>query len=483
MMTTDTHIIGRACHLLRKYFPFALVILIQLSCKKYIQIPPPTGELVTQTVFENSSTATAAQTVIYSQMAINGESYNLALNTGLLSDELTNWSTVPNIIQFYTNSLKAINNPGPWPANAYNYIYQANAVIAGVNNNTLLPPSVINQLVGESKFLRAFWLFYLTNLYDGVPIPTSPSYTINATLARSSSDSVYAQIVSDLKDAENLLNPNFIDASDTTMTTERTRPNAWAAHALMARVYLYQGDYADALSEANLVIGNTTLFSLCPNLNSVFLMNSSEAIWQLQVPLPSTINTPDGANFILQGTPESGANNNATISPQLESSFEPNDLRQTNWIHDTAIGGTNYYYPFKYKVFSGSQVSEYTMVLRLGEQFLIRAEANAELGNTAPALSDLNAIRTRAGLLSYAGGTDQASILTAILHERQVELFTEWGNRWFDLRRSGTINAIMGGPNGVCAAKGGIWNTDWQWYPVPQSERTSDPNLTQNDGY
>ncbi len=88
-------------------------------------------------------------------------------------------------------------------------------------------------------------------------------------------------------------------------------------------------------------------------------------------------------------------------------------------------------FPYKYKVYiNPSPVTEYRMVLRLAEQYLIRAEARAQLGNiTGPngATADLNMIRERAGLPDYSGSEDQDAVLNAILQERRVELFSEWG--------------------------------------------------------
>ncbi|WP_431217938.1 RagB/SusD family nutrient uptake outer membrane protein [Puia sp. P3] len=127
-------------------------------------------------------------------------------------------------------------------------------------------------------------------------------------------------------------------------------------------------------------------------------------------------------------------------------------------------------------------VTEYLMVFRLGEQYLIRAEARIQLGKSEGA-SDLNAIRVRAGLDVYAGSTDKASLLNAIQHERQVELFTELGHRWFDMKRTGNLDAIMGAPGNACSAKGGAWQSYKQLFPMPFADITQDQNLKQNTGY
>ena len=119
------------------------------------------------------------------------------------------------------------------------------------------------------------------------------------------------------------------------------------------------------------------------------------------------------------------------------------------------------------------------MVLRLGEQYLIRAEAEAQGNDLINAAKDLNIIRERAGLADTTT-TTSSDMLALILHESQVELFTEWGCRWFDLIRTGNVNQVM---IQVTPQKGGSWNSNDTLYPIPLSNITVDPNLTQNAGY
>lgn len=470
---------------------FSLLLIFFNSCKKFIQVSPPNTQIVTASVFNNNSTASSALTTIYSQMFTKTESYNIAYNQGLLADELTNYSTDPTEVQFYTNAMVAINPNGQW-GNGYNYIYQANAVIEALQNNGNISPAIVKQLTGEAKFIRAFWHFYLTNEYGDIPLITTTAYNVNAALARTPQAKVFTQIIQDLIDAETLLSANYVKGTDTTITTERTRPIKAAAQAFLARVYLYTQKYDSAETQASLVINNN-LFSLCQNLspltgaNSVFLINSSEAIWQLATPQPNGVDTYDGQYFILQGAPNtSGYTNSSTISPQLLNSFEAGDQRRLNWIDSIVEGSSIYYFPYKYQVYNANLGLEYTMVLRLAEQYLIRSEAEANLGDMQDAANDLNIIRNRAGLglsttLTASSNLQEAD--SAIMHERQVELFTEWGHRWFDLKRIGIINFVMGNPENVCQFKGGVWNQYDQLYPIPQNEILSDPNLIQNTGY
>ena len=313
------------------------------NCKKFIQIGPPNTLLVTTNVFNNNATATSALTAIYTQMFSSSESYNLGQNLGLLADDLTNYSTGLTQIQFYTNAMIATNSNGEW-GRAYNYIYQANAIIAALEGNSNISPSVAQQLTGEALFIRAFWHFYLTNEYGDVPLVTTTLYTVSESASRTPQGKVYAQIIKDLQDAQALLNANYVDETDTAITTERTRPTKGAAQAFLARVYLYAQpqQYDSAKFYASTVINNS-LYSLCTNLsslntqpnggnNSVFSMNSTEAIWQLYTPQPATDNTNDAQFFILQGAPSTGTYYSSTMSPQLLNSFELGDLRRSNWI-------------------------------------------------------------------------------------------------------------------------------------------------------
>jgi len=113
--------------------------------------------------------------------------------------------------------------------------------------------------------------------------------------------------------------------------------------------------------------------------------------------------------------------------------------------------------------------------LRLSEQLLIRAEAYAHSDNLPGAIADLNMVRTRAGLANTTA-VAQTDILNAIMRERQVELFCEWGNRWYDLKRTNTIDAVFG------VEKPG-WTSSAALYPVPSAEINANPFLVQNPGY
>jgi hypothetical protein len=464
---------------------FCLLSLSFSSCKKFVNVSAPITSVNSENVYTSDATAIAVLTGVYTNISAgglaNGGISAISLFPALSADELTLNATGNSMyLAYYINLLTSSNTGGSdfWN-NIYPYVYTVNGAVEGLTTASGLTPAVKQQLMGEAKFLRAFLYYLLVSLYGDVPLVTGTNYTVNQSLPRTPKAEVWQQIISDLKDAQSDLSPNFLDATLLSTTTERVRPTSWAATALLARAYLYTQDWNDAAAQSTAVINNSSMFTLAPDLDSVFLMNSTEAIWQLQ-PVIAGDNTFDALLFILPSSGPDNANYPVYLDTLLVNSFEPGDARRINWIDSVIVNGVVYYYPSKYKVNTIlAPVTEYEMVLRLAEQYLIRAESNTMIGNFTAAINDLDTVRSRAGLPGTSAG-DQTSLITAILHERQVELFTEWGHRWLDLKRTGTVGSVMGI---VTPLKGGAWNANDQLYPIPLTDMQADPNLVQNAGY
>ena len=466
-----------------------LISFIFPSCKKLVQVPPPSTSIADNTVYTSNATAIAVLTGIYAGMSepelvVAGSIPSISLFAGLSADELSLWSGSQNMVMqaYYQNALSGANGgPGSeyW-SGLYQAIYSCNIAMEGLNTSSGLTPAVKQQLMGEALFMRAFFYFYLVNLYGDLPLALTSSYQENSRLARVGTGVVYQQIVADLQAASGLLSTEFVDGTLVGVSTERVRPTKWAAQALLARVYLYMGYWSSAEQEADSVISKTALFGLS-SLSQAFLRASSgnnEAIWQLQ-PVDKGWNTEDAVAFIIPPTgPSPGS---VYLSHQLLSSFEPGDRRRVSWVDSTVAGGVVYYFAYKYKVNTyEAPVTEYLTILRLAEVYLVRSEARAEQGNLAGAAADLNLLRARAGLGPTSAVTEQ-DLLTAILHERQVELFTELGHRWLDLKRTGHVDSVM---SVVTPLKGGgAWQPYQQLYPVAPGDIQSNSALTQNSGY
>jgi starch-binding outer membrane protein, SusD/RagB family len=470
---------------LNKYFILLITLAAAFGCRKFVEVDPPSTDLVGASVFATNANAASVLTGMLADVAASSNSFfsgnnSLSVLGSLSSDELVAYDayavTDANrlVVQSYKNEL--LSSHAPYWGELYSNIYKANAAVEGIAASTGVTMEFKNQLTGEAKFIRAFCYFYLVNLFGDVPLITAADYRLNTTKTRTPVQQVYDQIISDLKDAKTLLSEDYLDATYT-VTGERVRPNKFAATALLARVYLYLGEWANSEAEATTVI-NAAAYGLNADQNEVFLMNSTEAIWQLP-PVQPERNTHDAYYFVSDGGPS--VKTPFSITSGFYNSFEAGDVRRENWVKIviTATSDT-FYYPFKYKVYQLNQpVTEYLMVLRLAEQYLIRAEARAKQDNISGAQEDLDAIRSRAGLLPTTAGTKE-ELLTAIENERHAELFTEWGHRWLDLKRTARINDVM---LTVAAQKGVEWNSNKQLFPIPVSEIQTDPNLRQNPGY
>jgi starch-binding outer membrane protein, SusD/RagB family len=326
----------------------AVIMLPVTGCKKFIEVEPPVDKLTTAAIFSNDETANAAMRGLYSDMVAflnyiaNG---GLTLYLGLSADEIRNTKTSVTYDPFTHNALSPANSvitTNIW-YKSYYHIYCANILLENLEKSVGVSAKVKSQITGEAKFLRAFFQFYLLNLFGPTPITVSTNYLVNAAPQREDSASVYKQIVNDLTDAQSILGESYPVA-------EKVRVNRWAATALLARVHLYQGQWNKAEEEASKVI-NSNAYQLSP-FNSVFLANGSESILQFYSPLNTGMVTAEGNDFI---PASSSAVPSFALTNFILDAFEPGDLRKPNWTATSTINGIAYMYPYKYKVRSGLQ--------------------------------------------------------------------------------------------------------------------------------
>jgi hypothetical protein len=443
------------------------------ACDSFVDVDLPKSQLTNVTVFEDYATANAALIDIYANIRdkgmLTGTGLGISNQLGNYADEITSTQNPNNpSLNFYNNSLLPSNTSvsGYWNI-TYNQIYAANAVIEGVAASKNLSAEQRKLLTGEALFIRALLHFYLVNIFGDVPYITQTDYKKNSTVSRTPTPEVYQNTIIDLQNA-------IADLSDpaTSSDMERVRVNKSTAQTLLARVYLYNKSYPEAANMASAVLNQEGLYGLEQNIAKVFLIGSKETIWQLQSG-NAGVNAAEASFF----TFTSGPPPLVSLSDNLVNSFASNDLRKSNWIKTISKGTNSWYHAYKYKENKSTSVSkEYSIVFRLAEQYLIRAEARAQQGDLIGAKEDLNKIRQRAGL-SDTSALSQQGILDAILQERRWELFTERGQRFFDLKRTGKLDSTLTG------SKLG-WNTTDSLFPIPESELSANPNLRpQNPGY
>lgn len=473
---------------------FLILVCAMLGgCKKLIEVNAPSTSLSSLNVYKNDETAIGVVSNIYGEMSQQNSGLNpgtsdiaaISLFAGLGADELTLYDlNNQNLLSYYSNDLKATTSPNFFD-DLYKRIFICNNVLEGLKDNTFISAGVRDQLVGECLFIRSFCYFYLVNLYGDVPLLLDTDWKANSVLKRSKTTMVYEQIEADLFEAKELLSEDFLSGTLQTLVPERVRPTKWAALALLCRVNLYTENWLSAVKYSTEILNESSRFQLSSSIADVFKSSSNEVIWSLQpvVTFP-TRNTGEGRVFWLLPDGPNATDNPVYINSQLISVFENGDFRRMpfGWIDSVIVDNKVYHFPAKYKLDESSTiVGEFAVIFRLAEILLIRSEARAHLGEITESLLDLNMVRRRAGLIDF-NTTETNTLYTAILKERQVELFTEWGHRWFDLKRLGLLDNQM---EIVVPFKSN--NLSWKPYqslfPIPKSNIDRNPRLTQNAGY
>ncbi|WP_440132937.1 RagB/SusD family nutrient uptake outer membrane protein [Chitinophaga sancti] len=362
---------------------------------------------------------------------------------------------------------------------AYTVILRANNII---NNVPLLKDGTEkekNDALGQALFVRALVHFDLLRTFSqpyaiaggsAMGIPYMTKFEVGSP-ARNTQDEVYTQLIKDLTQAKSLL------AKD---AANPYNANAYAASALLARVYLYKGDNANAVTEASTVIsaGSYTIVAAADLPDFYNVSGTKEEIFTLKVLAVETLGSDDVGKIYLK--PGYG---DIRVSPDLVKLFDTNDARYQSFIKPFT-GSAKEYENEKYYGQDGIFGLYSPKILRISEQYLIRAEANAKLGNYAVALQDLNAIRanrTQANLVNIP----DADVLANVLLERRKEMMFE-GHRYFDLLRNklDIVRNFCGDPLEL--------NTPSCTYaatsptvipPIPQREIDVNKSIVQNKGY
>lgn len=436
------------------------------SCNKFLEASPPKDQFISEYVFDNDVNALSALAGMYIKIPSYVKSEHARLMS-LYADELhfadnDTWNQ-----PFYESYLPYDNSAvnAYWNA-CYSFIYITNSCIEGVEASSKVTDSLKKQILGEALFFRAFTYFNLVNAFGEVPLVNSTKYQINATLPQFKLDTIYQFMMNDLLQSRDLLKEHY-------PTSEKIRVNKWAATALLARVYLYREKWEEARKMSNEII-ESKRYGVLPACENVFLKNSSEAILHLA---PFYSKRTDEAYYYIPSID--------TILPtyiitdELYNSFSNSDKRKEKWIGYNEVKEEKYYYPAKYKDRVGTTDLEYLILLRLAEQYLIRAEAYAHLNQFDLAVADLNVIRTRAGisLLTNTDFSSKEELLALILQERRLELFTELGHRWFDLKRFGQAKEVMK------AQKPATWEDRALLWPVPKAQLETNPFLHPTPDY
>ncbi|UOB17140.1 RagB/SusD family nutrient uptake outer membrane protein [Abyssalbus ytuae] len=364
----------------------------------------------------------------------------------------------------------------------YKSIGRATFAIEYTEDYNMTDTNLANRLIGEAKFLRALNYFWLVRSFGGVPLQH-----IDATV-RASEDEVYDFIVEDLQDAI-----SFLPEKSQYAPADLGRATKGAAKALLSKVYLYHEDWQLAFDTASEVI-NSGEYSLEPNYEDIwreYSENGVESIFEVQGRGESI------AHGIQQYSQTQGARGTSgwgwgfnIPSQNLLDAFnaEGDDIRRDATIifagetlydgREVSAAVENPMYNEKAYSSANAGASDgdkNIRVLRLGEIYLIHAEAANEINNTTAALSSLNMIRNRVNLLPVAT-TDKTQLREAIWKERRLELAFEH-DRWFDLTRTGQAKEAM-------AADGKTFiENKHELFPIPNDQLIQTPDMLQNEGW
>jgi tetratricopeptide (TPR) repeat protein len=381
----------------------------------------------------------------------------------LASDAELNWvGTFPDPRMIWGKSIQTNNSYvfGTY-AGAYRVIFNSNNILANLG---VVKAADKGKVEGEAKFLRGMAYFELVKYFGekpyvaggvttlrGVPlitvagpsVPQSPEYN----LPRSSVDSVYQQVIKDLTDASTLL-PN----------TNGVFANKPAAYMALARVYLQQGKYAEALAASNsaITIGTAAGFKLASTFDGAFnnYPNSVEDVFTMQN------NVVAGTNscFTFFSTATFGARDgDIEVTQKHMDKYEAGDARKALFFFEAG----------SYRAGKWRDNYKNVKVFRLAEAYITRAECNARLGTStgATVAADVKLIRDRAGLSVIAAPT-----LAQVLNERELELAFEGQGIWDAKRMKMSVDGLA-------------WDDPKLTFPIPLRERNINPSLQQNPGY
>jgi len=432
--------------------PLLLILSIASACDKKLDITPE-NTLTDRDVFKTKAGAEQALAEAY---------YNLyKASTGNIAYVLGDFTTpllfTNDYYRTYTLGEATPVDDGVvavWTAH-FKAINTANNVIARIREFATFDEASQNQLIAESRFIRALAYLNLLRMFGdgaltgenegyGLPLQLTPfeGYNTGDVIPRSTNGDVYAQIEKDLTESIPLLPGKF----DTDLKT-RSRATKGAAWALLSRAYLYSRQYDKAADAAEEMLKDPeNIYDLVSNLRSIFPDNtagSAQALTQEHIfAFPVSYITSSS-------TSENNGLGNGYffkrsfwINQQFIQSHEPGDLRVSQLMFKgDQIYNTNALDEFTTFKFNNSNGRDNVPVIRVAEVILNRAEALARTtGVTSEAVSLLNSIRSRSlpSATPYSVGSfaDATALINAILEQRKFELAFEGFHR-YDLIRTG----------------------------------------------
>lgn len=467
------------------------------SCEDKLNELRPEQELTPEAAFASEATTISTLLGVYSTMQ------NYELFGGLpqvigdyQADNVEFVGSFPTLQEIATYNVVAANTSieALWQVH-YRAILRANKVIA--NTPTVEDPGFTEeekaQVIAEAKFLRALLYFQLSNLFSqpyqvsegtnlSVPLVLDPFVEEITFPARATLNEVHAQIETDLMEAIPALNTAAEFGDPAQM---RGRATVGAAQALLARLYLYRENWAQAEEYARKVLADPA-YALAPDY-SFYNANSSEDIFTIQNSAIDNGRTGSGGLASYYQPTSEGGRGDAPFSEDLLAAYAMNvdatgnviDKRFTA-LNSEGVAADAQTHVFTEKYPDAVNNSDNSPVIRVTEMVLTLAEAIAhQAGITPEAIALMNELRARAGLPLWTVATFSSpeEFINAILVERRKELAFEGFRRMDLLRYEMPLRT-----SGEGADKAGFGG-DFTILPIPQREIDQNPSLVQNPGY
>ncbi len=482
---------------------FAATILL-VSCQKEVTEIVPPDRLSSDLAFSTAQKVEASVMGAYNGLQdANFLSGRALVYIDLLGNDIYDRTNFFGDMPRYNLLSNTGFSAGLWNA-GYIAIATANRAIAGIAANPgVVSSAKAKELSAECLYVRAVSNFYLVNFFAqpynfsagathlGIPIITE-NFTSNSPAAnkpRATVAQVYASIISDLNTALTDLPATYGAANS---YASKTRATKAAAAALLARVHLYKGDYANAKSVSlNIINGQYGNFALNSTPGGAFgpgNYQTAETIWSIP---NSTTDNPNTNNALPQHYFPGGrgdlAISNTFRDITTNSYFALDDKRRSMIIPGTTSSTATSFFTNKYPDIATR--SDWSPVLRYAEVLLTYAEASAQVatGIDADAIVKLNLVRDRARVTApaytIASFTSKTDLINAILGERRIELAFEGHRFWDIMRQKGTVTNKYDG-DGVTILPAQAFGANKSVLPIPQGEVDKSAGiLVQNPGY
>lgn len=462
-----------------------MAVVFFTSCEDQLEIRSE-DDVSPEVALGNPTTIEGLILGLYSQaQSVDAFNGGPQTSTEFQADNSVFFGSFPTLRAIYDYNTQADNTTvnGYWFQNM-DVIEASNFVINNLPSVELdaLSESTKNQYLGEARFVRALSMFNMSE-YFGQPYQVAQGASLSIPIVlddfrgdnvedfqgpRNTLNEVYEQIATDLDFAINNLPESYAANADT-----RGRATSGAAKALLARLELYRENNTEAAELATEVI-NSSVYSLAPNYDFYNALTSEDVFTIINTAIDNQATI--GYSDLLNPTPE--ARGDAPFSPNLIAAYleEEGDLRysELTQVGADAFGDTTAVFTTKFD--DGATLSDNAPIIRITELYLIRAEANfkADASIGATPLSDINMLRSRAGLEPLAAVT-----IEDIVRERRKELAFEGGHRRSDLLRNGMSLRRPGQPNEDVSNLGDPLTI----FPIPTREIDLNPSLEQNDDY